>query len=75
MSSSKKALDNLSYKIIGAAIEVRKHLGPGLLESVYQKCLALEFANQEIILRQELKVHLEYKGKRIDTEFRCDFLV
>jgi len=75
MSPSKKTLDNLSYKIIGAAIEVHKHLGPGLLESVYQKCLAIEFKNQEIIFCQELKVPLEYKGQRIDTEFRCDFLV
>jgi GxxExxY protein len=75
MIPSKKALDNLSYKIIGAAIEVHRHLGPGLLESVYQKCLAIEFANQEIIFRQELQVPLEYKGQRIDTEFRCDFLV
>jgi GxxExxY protein len=62
MITSKKALDNLSYKIIGAAIEVHRHLGPGLLESVYQKCLAIEFKNQEIIFRQELKVPLEYKG-------------
>jgi GxxExxY protein len=75
MSPTKKTLDNLSYKIIGAAIEVHKHLGPGLLESVYQKCLAIEFKNQEIIFCQELKVPLEYKGQRIDTEFRCDFLV
>ncbi|WP_144604625.1 GxxExxY protein [Algoriphagus algorifonticola] len=75
MGLSKKTLDNLSYKIIGAAIEVHRHLGPGLLESVYQKCLAIEFANQEIIFSQELQIPVEYKGQRVNTEFRCDFLV
>jgi GxxExxY protein len=75
MGLSKKALDNLSYKVIGAAIEVHRHLGPGLLESVYQKCLAIEFANQEITFSQELQIPVEYKGQRINTEFRCDFLV
>ncbi len=72
---SKKEIDQLSYKIIGAAIEVHRHLGPGLLESVYQKCLAIEFSSQDIFFTQELEIPIIYKDHIIDNQFRCDFLV
>lgn len=72
---TKKFLDDLTYKIIGAAIEVHKDLGPGLLESVYQKCLKQEFFLRELRYSLELLVPVQYKGVEMDTELRCDFLV
>lgn len=72
---TKKFLDDLTYKIIGAAIEVHKDLGPGLLESVYQKCLKQEFFLRELKYSSELFVPVQYKGIEVDTELRCDFLI
>lgn len=72
---TKKFLDDLTYKIIGTAIEVHKDLGPGLLESVYQKCLKQEFFLRELRYSSELLVPVQYKGVEMDTELRCDFLV
>ncbi len=72
---TKKYLDDLTYKIVGAAIEVHKELGPGLLESVYHKCLKREFELRGIKAVSELGVAIRYKGEEIDSELRCDFLV
>jgi GxxExxY protein len=62
-------------KILGAAIEVHKYLGAGLLESVYQKCLAREFSLREIEFEQEKSLPVEYKGVKLECGFRLDFLV
>lgn len=75
MVPTQKSIDKLSYQIIGAAIEVHKHLGPGLLESVYHKCLAIELETREIKFNSELIIPIEYKGHIVDTQLRCDFLV
>src|ERR1041385_2457101 len=72
---TKKELDELTYKIIGAAIEVHKALGPGLLESVYHKCLKQELTLRDLSFVSELLVPVHYKGIDVDTELRCDFLV
>lgn len=72
---TKKYLTDLTYEIIGAAIEVHKILGPGLLESVYHKCLAHEFDLRGIAYCSELFIPVHYKKIEIDTQFRCDFLV
>lgn len=72
---TKKYLDELTYKIIGAAIEVHKALGPGLLEGVYQRCLKQEFDSKQLLYNTELKVPVSYKGLNIDAELRCDFLI
>lgn len=72
---TKKKLDELTYKIIGAAIDVHKALGPGLLESVYHKCLKQEFALLDLSFVSEFLVPVHYKGIDVDTELRCDFLV
>jgi GxxExxY protein len=71
---TKSHLNDLSYKIIGCAIEVHKHLGPGLLESVYQDCLKKEFSLRNINYRSQLSVPVNYKGLVLDTEYRLDFL-
>lgn len=65
MSLTQKYLNDLTYQIIGCAIEVHKQLGPGLIESVYAKCF-----NRELSLK-----HLEYKGLSLDAELRLDVIV
>src|SRR5688572_33414071 len=65
----------LTGEIIGAAIEVHRHLGPGLLESAYQQCLARELALRKIPYSREWPLPLEYKGLRVKCGYRLDFLV
>jgi GxxExxY protein len=72
---TKSYLNDLGYKIIGCAIEVHKHLGPGLLESVYHECLKKEFYLRNIKAQSQLLVPIEYKGLLLDTDYRLDFLV
>lgn len=72
---TKKYLNDLTYKIIGSAIEVHKALGPGLLESVYHKCLKQEFILNQLSYYYEIVVPVNYKGIDIETELRCDLLV
>jgi GxxExxY protein len=66
---------DLTSQIIGAAIEVHRELGPGLLESAYQACLARELALREIPFEQEKPLPISYKGTRLDCGYRLDFLV
>lgn len=66
----------LTAKIIGAAIKVHTALGPGLLESVYQKCLLLELRKQGLHVLSEVPVSVNYAGELISDEgFRIDLLV
>ena len=65
----------LTGEIIGAAIEVHRHLGPGLLESAYKQCLARELRLREIPYEHEWPLPLEYKGLRMKCGYRIDFLV
>jgi GxxExxY protein len=65
----------LSSAVIGAAIEVHRILGPGLLESAYEAALAKEFALRGITFERQKPVAVEYKGEKIDCGFRLDFLV
>lgn len=65
----------LTGEIIGAAIEVHRHLGPGLLESAYQECLARELTLREVRYEREWALPLEYKGLRLNCGYRADFLV
>lgn len=67
--------NELSNKIIKACIEVHKNLGPGLLESVYEICLAKEFDKSEIKYQRQLYLPIIYKGEQLDANFRIDFLV
>jgi GxxExxY protein len=72
---TKKEVTDLSYKIVGCAINVHKELGPGLLESVYEKCLKYELELQGFDVKQQLKVPVHYKGIDLDTDLRLDLLV
>ena len=72
---TQKEIDQLSHAIIGFAIEVHKELGPGLLESVYEKCLAhLLIINGYKVSRQQ-SVPLNFRGLELDCELRFDLLV
>ncbi len=68
-------LNALSEKIIGLAIEVHRHLGPGLLESTYQKCLCYELEKNGLAFEQEVYVSIDYKALRIDKAYRADVIV
>jgi GxxExxY protein len=65
----------LTREIIGAAIEVHRHLGPGLLESAYLQCLTRELFLKEIPFKREWPLPLEYKGVRLGCSYRLDLLV
>jgi len=75
MEISKSLLKDLTYQINGAAIEVHKHLGPGLLESVYHQCLKHELTLRNIKFLSEMMVPVTYKGTDIMTDLRCDLLI
>ena len=72
---SKSYLNDLSYRIVGCAIEVHKHLGPGLLESIYHECLRQEFFLRGINYKSQLFVPIDYKGIALNADYRLDFLV
>ena len=68
-------LNQLSSSVIGAAIEVHKALGPGLLESVYEECLCLEFESRRITFERQKPLPVTYKKHIIDCAYRIDILV
>lgn len=61
--------------LIGAAIEVHKHLGPGLLESAYEECLCHELSLRNIPFKRQIPLPVFYKGKKLDCGYRIDLLV
>ncbi len=67
--------NSISREIIGAAIEVHRTLGPGLLESAYQECLGRELYFKGIAFEKEKPIPLNYKGLNLDCGYRVDFLV
>jgi len=75
MRLTKKYINDLSYRIVGAAIEVHKTLGPGLLESVYEKCLLQELSLRGINASNQVNIPIEYKGISLETEMRADILI
>jgi len=68
-------VNNISKNIIGAAIEVHKVLGPGLLESAYEECLCRELALRGVQYTRQLSIPIEYKNTKIDCGYRLDVLV
>ena len=67
--------DALSDKVIGSAIEVHRHLGPGLLESAYEECLCHELVLREIAFDRQVPLPLKYKGIHLDCGYRMDVVV
>ncbi len=68
-------INQLTEQIIGAAIEVHRAFGPGLLESVYQDCMAVELKLRDLPFEPQKPVTLAYKGYPVGTELKIDFLV
>ena len=67
--------DELSNRVIGCAIEAHKQLGPGLLESTYEQCLAHELRINDIAFQIQHSQQVEYKGVQLDCGYRIDILV
>jgi GxxExxY protein len=66
--------DPRTYAIIGAAMEVHRHLGPGFLESVYQEALAIEFSLRAIPFLQNEELLIRYKSRLLKTCYKPDFV-
>ena len=67
-------MDQQTYQIIGAAIDVHKELGRGFLEAVYQEALEIEFSDRGIPFQSQLELPIFYKGKKLKTHDRSDFV-
>jgi GxxExxY protein len=70
-----KDVDEITKDIIGAAIEVHKVLGPGLLESAYEACLCEELLKKGVSFKRQCVLEVNYKGTKIDCGYRLDLLV
>jgi GxxExxY protein len=67
--------EQLTEQIVGAAIEVHRGLGPGLLESAYEECLCHELALREIVFERQRPLPVEYNGVKLDCGYRIDLLI
>jgi GxxExxY protein len=67
--------DELSGKVIGCAIEVHKNLGPGLLESAYERCLSYELTAANLRHETQKELPIDYKGLKLDSGYRIDLIV
>src|SRR5690554_3601856 len=67
--------NQITHQIIGAAIEVHRHLGPGLLESIYEECLLAELNQRDLETVHQYAIPVIYKGKQLNSLYRCDLLV
>ncbi len=65
----------VTESIIGAAIEVHRHLGPGLLESTYEECLYFELMQRGLVVERQLELPIKYKNKLLESKYRIDLLV
>lgn len=72
---TKEQVTQLSYDIVGCAINVHKHLGPGLLESVYEICLAHELEKKGFNVKRQIETKIEYDGLQFETPLKIDLLV
>ena len=70
-----KDINELTGAVIGAAIEVHKVIGPGLLESTYEVCLCREFELRKFPFEKQKELPVEYKGVRLDCGYRLDIII
>ncbi|HSY50691.1 MAG TPA: GxxExxY protein [Thermoanaerobaculia bacterium] len=67
--------NRITHEVIGAAIEVHRALGPGLLETAYEECLSLELTLRDVPFDRQLVLPVDYKGMRLDCAYRLDLFV
>ncbi len=65
----------LTERVIGCAIEVHRHLGPGLLEGVYEDCLCHELLQSGVVFQRQVQLPVVYKGVQLEAAYRLDLLV
>jgi GxxExxY protein len=74
-ATQRKHLNDLSGKVIGACIEIHRELGPGLLESAYEECLAYELSKAGLRFERQRALPVRYKEMQLDCGYRLDFVV
>jgi GxxExxY protein len=74
-TQSTQSFFGLTERVIGAAIEVHRHLGPGLLESTYEACLTHELVQAGLVVQRQKPLPVLYKGLRLDIGYRLDLVV
>lgn len=67
--------NDLTNEIIGSAIEVHRNLGPGLLESTYEECMAFELQERNLFVKRQYDIPIIYKGNKLNQNYRIDLLV
>jgi GxxExxY protein len=72
---TQKHVNGIAYTVIGCAIEVHKHLGPGLLESVYQTCMIDELRSQHLEVQSQVYIPIHYKNRNLGGVLKLDLLV
>lgn len=72
---TKSKINDLAYEVVGCAIEVHKHLGPGLLESIYEECFIHELRENDIQVSSQISVPIEYKGLNVKNALKLDLLI
>ena len=72
---TQKLVNEISYKIIGCAIEVHRHVGPGLLESIYHNYMMDELVRNDLAFQAHVAAPINYKGRELAEPFRLDLLV
>ena len=68
-------INDITGQVIGAAIEVHKTLGPGLLESIYEECLCIELGKRNIPFERQKEVNIEYRGIKLESKYRIDLVI
>lgn len=75
MKVTQKYVNQIAYDVVGCAIEVHKNLGPGLLESIYEKCMVEEIENRGLKVLSQVTIPVYYKDKLLDQSLKLDLLV
>jgi GxxExxY protein len=68
-------VNDITGQVIGAAIEVHKTIGPGLLENIYEECICVELSNRGSLFERQKEIEIEYKGIKLESKYRIDILV
>jgi GxxExxY protein len=72
---TRREIERIGYDVIGAALDVHSALGPGLLESAYERCLAYDFGERGLSFQRQKSLPIRYKGVSLDCGYRLDFAV